>query len=102
MLLLILDATGGHTENSQVILSDQEGMVHTEREELSDGLSLPSKCIPPSWLLEGAMNIGVNLQCQEEQGTFSFPSPPPTIPSVEMVHYYADGDCNSQFTQDIQ
>jgi len=71
------------------------------------GLSLPSEHIPPSWLEEEAMNLGVNLYPQEQQDTFSFPSPPPTCPFGDMIHYYVDiltsnGDGNSQFTQDTQ
>ena len=52
------------------------------------------------------MNIGVNLWFpQEDDGTFSFPSPPPTFPIGELVHYYANceapnDDDNAQLIQD--
>lgn len=45
------------------------------------------------------MNLGIEFQVEDEQGTFTLPSPPPIAPP-ELVHYYAnyghDGDCSQK------
>lgn len=61
-------AVGEATKNNQAISSDQQGIMNNEFiTGLDDGgLSLPSEHLPPSWLKEGAMNLGVNLYPQEQ------------------------------------
>lgn len=100
------DVAQNIVENSQIapnaqIICDQpmNDMPDNHSENMEDSLSLPLKQLPESWLVEGVMNLGFDLQVEDELGTFSFPLPPPTAP-LEVVHYYAncghDGDSSQE------
>lgn len=73
-------------------------------ESVEDSLVLPSEQIPPTWVVKGAIDLGVDLQGQEDEGTFTFLSTPTTI-MAKVVHYYAhcsisDSQANADLTQD--
>jgi hypothetical protein len=51
----------------------------------NEGLSLPSSPTQPSCLANGAKKLGIILQCEEEQGTYSLPSPPTTFSIPQLL-----------------
>lgn len=65
-------------------------------DNVEDCLALPSQWITLTWLAKGAMALGVDLEGEHQDSTFTFPSPLVTAMD-DVVHYYADcGISNSQ------
>ncbi|GLJ15377.1 hypothetical protein SUGI_0252330 [Cryptomeria japonica] len=79
-----MDSTA-KVDMEQVATNIDEDAVDT----LDESLGLPSERIAPSWVVEGATNLGVELEGEDERGTSSLPSPPEGV-IPKMLHYYAD------------
>ncbi|KAH9292343.1 hypothetical protein KI387_042469 [Taxus chinensis] len=60
-----------------------------EATDVDDILTLPTQLSPPQWVKEGAINLNMQIDFNNEEVSLSMPSPPPPLPS-EVVHYYAD------------
>lgn len=57
---------------------------------MHDDMSFPTQFDPPDWVKEGAKELGVQIEFQNEDISLSIPSPP-SMPREEVVHYYAEG-----------
>ena len=57
--------------------------------DMHDEMSLPTQFDPPDWVKEGAKELGVQIDFQNEDISLSIPSPP-SMPREEVVHYYAE------------
>ena len=58
---------------------------------MHDDMSLPTQFDPPDWVKEGAKELGVQIEFQNEDISLSIPSPP-SMPREEVVHYYAEAN----------
>ncbi|KAH9323707.1 hypothetical protein KI387_018346, partial [Taxus chinensis] len=69
--------------------------------QIDESLSLPTEEIPSDWMKEAALNLGVNLNFNNEEVSLSLPSQPTVLHESDLVHYYAgsqpeDNDADSQ------
>ncbi|KAH9320446.1 hypothetical protein KI387_015085 [Taxus chinensis] len=60
-----------------------------EATDIDDSMSLPTQFSAPEWIKEGAANLGMQIDFNNEEVSTSMPSPPSPLPS-EVVHYYAN------------
>ncbi|KAH9292038.1 hypothetical protein KI387_042776 [Taxus chinensis] len=69
--------------------------------QIDESLSLPTEDSPPDWMKEAALNLGVNLNFNNEEVSLSLPSHPTLLHDSDLVHYYVgnqaeDNDADSQ------
>ncbi|GLJ34955.1 hypothetical protein SUGI_0703380 [Cryptomeria japonica] len=55
---------------------------------IHEDFSLPSEIELPNWIKEGAKNLGIQIDMENEEVSLSMPSTP--MLSSEVIHYYAD------------
>ncbi|KAH9293921.1 hypothetical protein KI387_040871 [Taxus chinensis] len=60
-----------------------------EATDVDDILTFPTQLSPPQWVKEGAINLNMQIDFNNEEVSLSMQSPPLPLPS-EVVHYYAD------------
>ncbi|KAH9325102.1 hypothetical protein KI387_005280, partial [Taxus chinensis] len=78
-----LNEEDGHLSSKTHVSQTQEAV------DIDDNLSLPTQFSAPQWIKEGAANLGMQIDFNNEEVSASMPSPPSSLPS-EVVHYYAD------------
>lgn len=68
--------------SSEVVV---ENIVERVTDSVEANLALPSQRMPPTWVADGAMALGVDLEGEQEDSTFTFSSPPATTMD-DVVH----------------
>ncbi|KAH9290219.1 hypothetical protein KI387_034336 [Taxus chinensis] len=76
-------------EEADVQCCLEELAKNVEAVDIDDSLILPTQFSAPQWIKEGAANLGMQIDFNNEEVSTSMPSPLSSLPS-EVVHYYAD------------
>ncbi|KAH9330972.1 hypothetical protein KI387_003080, partial [Taxus chinensis] len=68
----------------------QQSTIEIGGSQSDESLTLPTQDSPPDWMKEVALNLGVNINCSDEDVSLSMPSEPTLLNESELVHYYVN------------
>ncbi|KAH9329186.1 hypothetical protein KI387_001294, partial [Taxus chinensis] len=68
----------------------QQSTIEIGGSQSDESLTLPTQDSPPNWMKEVALNLGVNINCSDEDVSLFMPSKPALLNEFELVHYYVN------------